>query len=255
MFSRDKNKGIFPGESRGRGYGIVQSEQLAQHPLAFVLRGGFANQSGIHDEEISFAVELKKLNGLLDHLRQRGLGTGGLNLIDKREVSRGKNSQQLWGSPRRGVDQLRGIEGTRVRDRYAALAKEYGVAWTGRRYDPNTWSESNDINRAISSSNAALYALTEAAVLVAGYSPAVGFLHTGKPLSFVYDIADIYKFDVSVPVAFAVVRDNVTPVENEVRRRLRTQFASSRLMERIIPEIEEILQAGGGDVDPAAGFG
>jgi len=156
---------------------------------------------------------------------------------------------------RRGVDQLRGIEGTRVRARYAELAREYGVPWSGRQYDPKEWSQSNDINRAISSSNAALYALTESAVLVAGYSPAVGFLHVGRPLSFVYDIADLYKFEVSVPVAFAVVRDGAAEVEREVRRRLRTAFVSSRLMERIIDDIESLLEAGMGENDPAAGFG
>ena len=57
----------------------------------------------------------------------------------------------------------------------------------------------------ISAANACLYGVTEAAILVAGYSPAVGFLHTGRPLSFVYDVADVYKFEVSVPVAFEVV--------------------------------------------------
>jgi CRISP-associated protein Cas1 len=151
---------------------------------------------------------------------------------------------------RRGVDQLRGVEGVRVREQYAAFAKEYGVAWTGRRYDPKLWNQSNDINRAISSSNASLYGLVESAILVAGYSTAVGFLHTGKPLSFVYDIADIYKFAVSVPVAFAVVRDKADDVEREVRLRLRDKFASTKLMERVIPAIEDVLQAGLG----TAGF-
>lgn len=145
---------------------------------------------------------------------------------------------------RRGVDQLRGVEGARVRERYAELAQQHGVSWTGRRYDPTRWSKSNDVNRAISAANAALYALTEAAVLIAGYSPAIGFLHSGKPLSFVYDVADLYKFDTSVPVAFAVVRDGASDVENEVRRRLRVAFAETRLLERIIPDIEAVLDAG-----------
>jgi CRISPR-associated protein Cas1 len=145
---------------------------------------------------------------------------------------------------RRSVEQLRGLEGARARQIYQNLADEYGVKWSGRRYDPSVWGNSNDINRAISSANACLYALAECAVLVAGYSPAVGFIHTGKALSFVYDIADLYKFDVSVPVAFEVVRDGVADVEGEVRRRLRTRFQSTRLMESIIPDIEDILEVG-----------
>jgi CRISPR-associated protein Cas1 len=145
---------------------------------------------------------------------------------------------------RRSVDQLRGLEGVRARETYQSLANQHGVRWSGRKYDTKDWGNSNDINRAISAANAALYALVECAVLVAGYSPAVGFIHSGKALSFVYDIADIYKFDVSVPVAFEVVKAGVSDVEGEVRRRLRDRFASAKTMERVIPEIEEILEVG-----------
>jgi CRISPR-associated protein Cas1 len=75
---------------------------------------------------------------------------------------------------KRSVEQLRGLEGARVKAKYEELAAQAGVAWSGRRYDPTTWTKSNDINRAISGANACLYGVTEAAVLVAGYSPAVG---------------------------------------------------------------------------------
>jgi CRISPR-associated protein Cas1 len=145
---------------------------------------------------------------------------------------------------RRSVDQLRGLEGARVREVYAALAEKHGVAWSGRRYDPAQWTRSNPINRAISAANACLYAVTESAVLVAGYSPAIGFLHSGKPLSFVYDIADLYKFEVSVTVAFEVVAAKANDVEGTVRRKLRTRFKETRLMEKIIPDIEELLDVG-----------
>lgn len=144
----------------------------------------------------------------------------------------------------RSIDQLRGIEGVRVRDSYALTAAKYGVSWNGRKYDPAQWSSADPINRAISAANACLYGVTEAAVLVAGYSPAVGFLHSGKPLSFVYDVADVYKFEVSIPVAFEVVAAGGKDVEGTVRRRLRDRFRTSRLMERLIPDIEELLDVG-----------
>lgn len=146
---------------------------------------------------------------------------------------------------RRSVDQLRGLEGVRVRETYEALATKHGVAWKGRVYDPARWSHADAINRAISAANACLYGVTEAAVLVAGYSPAVGFLHSGKPLSFVYDIADLYKFDVSVPVAFEVVAAGVSgDVEGAVRRRLRDVFREQKLMARLVPDIEAVLDVG-----------
>lgn len=146
---------------------------------------------------------------------------------------------------RRSVDQLRGIEGARVKRIYQGLAQQYGVSWKGRNYDPRSWDRGDLPNRCVSAANACLYGVTEAAVLAAGYAPALGFLHTGKPLSFVYDIADIVKFDVSVPVAFRVARDQPADPEGEVRRSLRDAFRQSKLLGRLIPLIAEVLASGG----------
>ncbi|MFO0650366.1 MAG: type I-E CRISPR-associated endonuclease Cas1e [Polyangiales bacterium] len=149
------------------------------------------------------------------------------------------------GPDRRSIEQLRGIEGARVREQYEALSEKHGVPWSGRRYDPAEWSRGDVINRAISAANACLYGVTEAAILVAGYSPAVGFLHTGRPLSFVYDVADVYKFEVSVPVAFEVVAKGAgNNPEGAVRKQLRDVFKTKRLMARIIPDIEGMLDVG-----------
>jgi CRISP-associated protein Cas1 len=156
---------------------------------------------------------------------------------------------------RRSVDQLRGIEGVRVRETYKLLAQRHGVKWDGRNYDPHEWSTADTVNRCLSAATAALYGVTEAAVLAAGYAPAIGFLHTGKPQSFVYDIADIVKFETVVPEAFrtaAAVQQNkpldgraVTDPVAEVRRRCRDAFRRTALLGRLIPLIEEVLAAGG----------
>lgn len=152
---------------------------------------------------------------------------------------------------RRSVDQLRGIEGARVRAMYELLAKSYRVKWSGRRYDPKEWGSGDLANRCLSSATACLYGLSEAAILAAGYAPAVGFLHTGRPLSFVYDIADIYKFETVAPVAFKVAARGGNDPEGEVRRGCRDAFRQTRLLERIIPDIEDILSAGGREPPPA----
>jgi CRISPR-associated protein Cas1 len=120
---------------------------------------------------------------------------------------------------RRSVEQLRGIEGARVRRSYQLLAQKFGVNWGGRNYNPEDWDVSDLPNRCLSSATAALYGVTEAAVLAAGYAPAVGFIHTGKPLSFVYDIADIYKFETVVPAAFKVAANPPPNPERAVRWR------------------------------------
>ncbi|MBN8441939.1 MAG: type I-E CRISPR-associated endonuclease Cas1 [Thauera sp.] len=151
---------------------------------------------------------------------------------------------------RRSVEQLRGIEGARVRRTYQLLAQKFGVKWSSRDYNPDNWDVSDLPNRCLSSATAALYGVTEAAVLAAGYAPAVGFIHTGKPLSFVYDVADIYKFETVVPAAFKVAASNPTHPERAVRLACRDIFRQTKLLERIIPDIEAMLAAG--EISPPA---
>jgi CRISPR-associated protein Cas1 len=145
---------------------------------------------------------------------------------------------------RRSVEQLRGIEGVRVRKMYELLAKQFGVAWRRRNYDHTQWGSGDLPNRCLSSATACLYGIAEAAVLAAGYAPAIGFIHTGKPQSFVYDIADIFKFETVVPAAFRIVAKKPGNPEREVRLACRDSFRQSRLLDRIIPTIEEVLAAG-----------
>jgi CRISPR-associated protein Cas1 len=77
-----------------------------------------------------------------------------------------------------------------MRDAYAEAADIYGVRWTGRRYDRSNWAQADPINRALSAANACMYGVCHAAIVAGGYSPALGFIHTGKQLSFVYDVGD-----------------------------------------------------------------
>ena len=145
---------------------------------------------------------------------------------------------------RRSVEQLRGIEGARVKKTYQLLAKQAGVDWKGRNYDYTQWEAGDSANRCISSATACLYGITEAAVLAAGYAPAIGFIHTGKPLSFVYDIADLFKFDEIIPHAFKIAAKNYRDPEREVRLMCRDIFRQSKILKKIIPTIEEVLAAG-----------
>lgn len=145
---------------------------------------------------------------------------------------------------RRSIEQLRGIEGARVRETYRLLAKQYNVSWKGRNYDVSDWEKGDVANKCLSAATSCLYGITEAAVLAAGYAPAIGFIHTGKPLSFVYDIADIFKFDTVVPIAFRIAAKKPNNPDREVRLACRDIFRTSNLLEKIIPTIEEVLSAG-----------
>lgn len=151
---------------------------------------------------------------------------------------------------RRSVDQLRGIEGARVKKLYLLLARQHGIDWDGRAYDRQDWAAADIPNRCLSAGTACLYGLAEAAILAAGYAPAIGFLHTGKPQSFAYDLADLFKFETVVPAAFKVAAKALKgrldlPLESAVRRECRDMFRRTDLLARLIPTIEDVLEAGG----------
>lgn len=149
---------------------------------------------------------------------------------------------------RRSIEQLRGIEGARVRANYKMLAKQYGIDWHGRRYDIKDWEKGDTINQCISAATSCLYGITEAAVIAAGYAPSIGFLHSGKPLSFVYDIADLIKFDTLIPVAFKIASKKPNSPDREVRIACREVFRTSKTLNRLIPLIEEVLASG--EIEP-----
>ena len=145
---------------------------------------------------------------------------------------------------KRSIAQLRGIEGVRTKTLYQMLAQQFGLQWKRRKYDPNNWDLSDPLNKAISAANACLYGICEAAILAAGYAPAIGFIHTGKPLSFVYDIADLFKFDTVVPIAFHTAAKKKTNIERTVRLACRDSFRETNFLKKIIPTIEMVLAAG-----------
>lgn len=139
------------------------------------------------------------------------------------------------------LQQIRGKEGIRVREAYAKAGRATGIKWSGRAYQRDQWMAADPVNRALSAANSCLYGLCHAAIVSAGYSPALGFIHTGKMLSFVYDIADLYKADTTIPLAFHTVAENEANVESRIRRACRDAFQSERLLRRIIPDIDRAL--------------
>ncbi len=141
------------------------------------------------------------------------------------------------------LEKIRGKEGYRVRQTYQKFAQKTGVQWHGRCYDPNDWQCADSINRALSAAFACLYGISHAAILTAGYSAAIGFIHTGKMLSFVYDIADLYKTEVAIPIAFKIVQKSPDDVGRRVRIACRDIFHEAKLIKRIIPDIGEVLDA------------
>lgn len=139
------------------------------------------------------------------------------------------------------LQQIRGKEGIRVREAYARASRETGVPWNGRSYDRGNWNNADPVNRALSAANSCLYGICHAGILALGLSPGLGFIHTGKMLSFVYDIADLYKTEVSIPIAFRVVAEGTEKSETRVRHAIRDTLRDRRLLKTIVEDLRSVL--------------
>lgn len=148
------------------------------------------------------------------------------------------------------MQQLRGREGARVRSVYRACSKRYGVKWKGREFNPDDFDDATPINQALSAGHVCLYGVAHSVIVSIGCSPALGFVHTGHERSFVYDVADLYKAEVSIPIAFAVVSEGVEDVASETRRRVRDSLHQHHLFERMVRDIHWLLLDEGEDEAP-----
>lgn len=139
------------------------------------------------------------------------------------------------------LEQIRGMEGARVRNAYAEASRRFGVEWQGRNYDRSNWANADPVNRALSAANALLNGICHAAIVSGGYSPSLGFLHTGLQLSFVYDIADLYKTEFTIPAAFYTAAQGSEHIEKRTRETCRELFRQEKLLRRILPDIDRLL--------------
>ena len=140
------------------------------------------------------------------------------------------------------TQQLRGREGSRVKKAYKNSAKKWGIPWNGRDYDPDNFEDSDAVNQALSAGNTCLYGLAHAVIFALGCSPGLGFIHVGHECSFVYDIADLYKAEITIPIAFEIASKNPPDLPGTVRRRVRDEFAASHLLERMVKDIRYLLK-------------
>lgn len=139
------------------------------------------------------------------------------------------------------MQQLRGREGVRIKRLYREHARRTGVRWSGRQYVPGQpFATGDDVNRLLSAGHSCLYGICHAAIVGLGASPALGFVHTGGATSFVLDIADLYKAEYTIPLAFELAGQGRTD-ERSARTAFRDQVADGGLMRRVVQDIKQLL--------------
>jgi CRISPR-associated protein Cas1 len=139
------------------------------------------------------------------------------------------------------MQQLRGREGTRIRNLYRRASKETGVEWNGRAYDPDDYAAGDSVNMALSAAHACLYGAAHSVIVAMGCSPGLGFVHMGHERSFVYDIADLYKAEITIPIAFKIAAQNPTDIGAVTRRAVRDAISDGKILEKAVRDIRRLL--------------
>ncbi|WP_280985032.1 type I-E CRISPR-associated endonuclease Cas1e [Coriobacterium glomerans] len=145
------------------------------------------------------------------------------------------------------MQQLRGREGIRIRRVYRTWSEKTKVIWDKRTYNPEDFEDASPINQALSAAHFCLYGIAHAVIIALGVSPGLGFVHTGHEKSFVYDVADLYKAELSIPVAFATVAESPEDVGSATRRNFRDAVYDLALMKRMVRDIKALLSVDGSD--------
>ena len=139
------------------------------------------------------------------------------------------------------MQQLRGREGARVRRIYRQASEKWNIPWNGRQYDPEDYAAGDPVNQALSAGHACLYGLAHAVIAALGCSPGLGFVHVGHECSFVYDVADLYKAETTIPIAFEIAAQDAPDIGAAVRRRMRDEMMRLHLLERMTKDIQLLL--------------
>ncbi len=139
------------------------------------------------------------------------------------------------------LQQLRGREGARIRRVYREQSKRTGVPWDGRDYKVESFEASDPVNQALSAANTTMYGVVHSVIVALGCSPGLGFVHTGHTRSFVYDIADLYKAEMTIPLAFDLAREAPFDIGSAARRVLRDIFHGGAFLDRCVRDIRHLL--------------
>ncbi|MFE2865722.1 type I-E CRISPR-associated endonuclease Cas1e [Embleya sp. NPDC059259] len=150
--------------------------------------------------------------------------------------------------------ELLGREGSRVKDCYRKEAARAGVPWRGRRFTPGDFASGDAANQAVTAAAQCMYGIAQAVVSALGCAPGLGFVHSGHELSFVLDVADLYKTEIGIPIAFDVAAEGDDDVGSRTRRAVRDRVNEVALLDRCVRDIKGLLLPDMESGDPAEDY-
>lgn len=156
--------------------------------------------------------------------------------------------------PHKDIAVLRGIEGARLKETYRLVAEQYHVPWDGRHYDRDNPNACDIPNQAINHAVTFVEAAADIAIALVGALPPLGFIHEDSSNAFTLDITDLYRADITLPLAFSVARqaieDPELKLERELRRAAALWFRKHQLIPKMIDRVKELLGVNDGSGNP-----
>ncbi|WP_162621937.1 CRISPR-associated endonuclease Cas1 [Microbacterium suaedae] len=138
-----------------------------------------------------------------------------------------------------------------MRRAYRDNAERTGVKWTRRDYNVDDVEGSDLVNQALSAANTSLYGVVHSVLVALGCAPGLGFVHTGHTRSFVYDVADLYKADLTIPLAFDLAAQQPFDIAAEARRALRDRLHGGGFLDRCVRDVRHLLLPDEEEADPS----
>lgn len=142
------------------------------------------------------------------------------------------------------MQQLLGKEGTRVRRAYKRESERTGVTWSGRSYKVDDFDDADEVNKALSAANTSLYGVVHSVIVALGCATGLGFVHAHNERSFVFDIADLYKVEITIPLAFSLVAEQPADIGVAARRGVRDAMKDGHFLQRCVRDIKRLLLPG-----------
>ncbi|MFD0683733.1 type I-E CRISPR-associated endonuclease Cas1e [Actinomadura fibrosa] len=176
------------------------------------------------------------------------------NRRSRLDVARAMYRMRFPGEDPTGLSrhELLGKEGQRVKERYRYEANRVGLPWTGRQYQPGAFDLGDAANQAVTAAAQCMYGVAQTTVSALGCAPGLGFIHSGHELAFVLDIADLYKTEIAIPVAFEVAADSPDDIGPRTRRAIRDRVNQVKLLQRCVTDIKQLLLPDDTRGDPTA---
>ena len=147
--------------------------------------------------------------------------------------------------PSEDIETLRGIEGARVKELYKVTAQRFRLEWRGRRYDRKRPTAADLPNQALNHVASAVEAAAAISVAATATIPQLGFIHEDPGQSFVLDIADLWRDDLTIPIAFkaaSIVRDDgALNIERTARREAGFALRRENVVEGMIDKIKMLF--------------